>query len=88
MPPPGMQLKLTQGYSLPGIWLPSERMIVDIEQPASIHVGDHHRVNRGTPSIANYDDQVDLWRTIQYHPMLWDMLQVQEAAKAHLVLTP
>jgi penicillin amidase len=37
---------------------------------------------------ANYDNQIDMWRSIQYHPMLWTQQQVEEASKDHLVLSP
>ncbi len=68
-------------------WLPSERMIVDLSNlPASLST--NTTGESGHAFHANYDDQIDLWRTIQYHPMLWDEQQVQSAAKAHLVLTP
>jgi penicillin amidase len=69
------------------ITLPSERMIVDMSDlPASqsvITTGESgHAFN------ANYGDQIDLWRTIQYHPMLWGQQLVESTAQAHLVLSP
>jgi hypothetical protein len=30
----------------------------------------------------------DLWRTIQYHPMLWEQEQVKSEAENHLQLIP
>jgi hypothetical protein len=30
----------------------------------------------------------DLWRTIQYRPMLWTRAAVESAAESHLTLTP
>jgi penicillin amidase len=67
--------------------LPSERLIVDLSNlTASLSV-----ITTGESGHAfqsNYTDQANLWRTIQYHPMLWDQQQVEGAAKAHLVLTP
>jgi penicillin amidase len=62
-------------------------MIVDLSNlPVSLAVNttgeSGHAFNR------HYDDQVDLWRTIQYHPMLWDREQVEGAANEHLVLKP
>jgi penicillin G amidase len=68
-------------------WLPSERMIVDMSN-LSVSLSVNTTGESGHAFHANYDDQVDLWRTIQYHPMLWDKQQVESAAKAHLVLTP
>ena len=75
----------TKAYQV--AWLPSERMIVDMSNlPASLSI--NTTGESGHAFHPNYDDQIDLWRTIQYHPMLWDEQQVQDAAKAHLVLTP
>jgi penicillin amidase len=67
--------------------LPSERLIVDMSNLSAsqsvITTGESgHAFN------PNYADQADLWRTIQYHPMLWVEQQVLDAAKDHLVLTP
>jgi penicillin amidase len=68
-------------------WLPSERMVVDLSNlPVSLAV--NTTGESGHAFHRNYDDQIDLWRTTQYHPMLWDRQQVEEAAKAHMTLTP
>jgi penicillin amidase len=68
-------------------WLPSERMIVDLSNlPASLSL--NTTGESGHAFHPHYDDQIDLWRTIQYHPMLWDQVQVESAAKDHQVLTP
>jgi penicillin amidase len=68
-------------------WLPSERMIVDLSNlPVSLSV-----ITTGESGHAfnhNYDDQIDLWRNIQYHTMLWEQQQIQDGSKAHLILTP
>ncbi len=67
--------------------LPSERLIVDLSDlPASqsvITTGES-----GHAFHANYVDQAELWRDIQYHPMLWGRQLVESTAKEHLVLTP
>jgi penicillin amidase len=69
------------------LWLPSERMIVDMSNlPVSLSI--NTTGESGHAFHTHYDDQIDLYRTIQYHPMLWDQQQVEGAAKAHLVLTP
>lgn len=69
------------------ISLPSERLIVDISDlPASLSV--ITTGESGHAFHANYADQANLWRNIQYHPMLWGKQQVESAAKTHLVLTP
>ncbi|OGO64867.1 MAG: peptidase S45 [Chloroflexi bacterium RBG_19FT_COMBO_50_10] len=68
-------------------WLPSERMIVDLSNlPVSLSV--NTTGESGHAFHRNYNDQVDLWRMVQYHPMLWDQQQVESAAKDHLVLSP
>jgi len=67
--------------------LPSERLIVDLSDlPASLSV--ITTGESGHTFHANYTDQADLWRTIQYHPMLWGKQQIESTAKQHLVLTP
>jgi penicillin amidase len=67
--------------------LPSERLIVDLSDlPASQSV-----ITTGESGHAyhpNYVDQADLWRNIQYHPMLWGRQLVETTAKQHLVLAP
>jgi penicillin G amidase len=75
----------TKAYQV--AWLPSERMIVDMSN-LSASLSTNTTGESGHAFHPNYDDQIDLWRTIQYHPMLWDEQQVQSEAKAHLVLTP
>jgi penicillin G amidase len=68
-------------------WLPSERMIVDLSNlPVSVSL--NTTGESGHAFHPNYDNQIDLWRTIQYHPMLWGREQVESAASDHLVLTP
>ncbi len=75
----------TKAYQV--AWLPSERMIVDMSNlPASLST--NTTGESGHTFHPNYDNQIDMWRTIQYHPMLWDEQQVQAASKDHLVLTP
>jgi penicillin amidase len=69
------------------VWLPSERLIVDLSDLSAsqsvITTGESgHTFHR------NYADQSDLWRNIQYHPMLWDQSQVESNAKDHLLFTP
>ncbi len=67
--------------------LPSMRLIVDMSDlPASLSV--ITTGESGHAYQANYIDQADRWRTIQYHPMLWGKQLVESTAKQHLVLTP
>ncbi|MCB9453779.1 MAG: penicillin acylase family protein [Anaerolineaceae bacterium] len=67
--------------------LPSMRMIVDLSdltQSLSIHTTGQS----GHPYSEHYGDFIDLWRNIQYHPMLWSREQVQAAGAQTLVLKP
>jgi penicillin amidase len=77
--------KLTNGYSVD--WLPSMRMIVDLGNlNNSLTV--HTTGESGHAYNPHYIDMADMWRNIQYYPMLWDEQAVTAAAKAHLVLQP
>ncbi len=67
--------------------LPSMRMIVDLSS-LSNSVTVHTTGESGHAYHPNYANMVDLWRNIQYHPMLWDMTQIQPASGGHLVLKP
>jgi penicillin amidase len=67
--------------------VPSMRMIVDLgklENSQTIHTTGQS----GHAFHPNYIDMADLWRTIQYHPMLWTPEQAQSQAKHHLTLFP
>jgi len=67
--------------------IPSERMIVDLgnlDNSLSIHPTGQS----GHAYHPHYIDMADLWRTTQYHPMLWSTTQVQSAADTHLKLVP
>ncbi len=79
------------GYSLNEPYgvttVPSIRHIIDFEyfeQSLAMHTTGQsgHAYNR------HYDDMIDPWRNIQYHPMLWTRGQVESAAEAHLTLVP
>jgi penicillin amidase len=67
--------------------LPSMRMIVDLadlSQSRSIHTTGES----GHAFDPHYTDMVDLWRTIQYHPMLWTREQIEAAAVDRLTMQP
>jgi len=74
-----------EDYSLRG--LPSQRMIVDLSDLSkSLSV-----ITTGQSGHAfhpHYIDMADLWRNVQYHPMLWTEEQVRVDGEAHLTLTP
>ncbi|NIS82632.1 MAG: penicillin acylase family protein [Anaerolineales bacterium] len=67
--------------------LPSFRMIVDLSDLNS-SLSIHTTGQSGHPFHPHYDDMIDLWRDIEYHPMLWARQDVVAAAEAHLTLTP
>jgi penicillin amidase len=56
----------------------------DLESALTIHTTGQS----GHAFHRHYDDLIDRWRFIQYHPMLWDPEDVEAQAEAHLVLTP
>jgi penicillin amidase len=67
--------------------LPSMRMIVDVggwENSRTIHTTGQS----GHPFSPHYDNMIDRWRSIQYHPMLFARDQVDAAAALTLVLMP
>lgn len=64
--------------------VPSMRMILDFsnfDNSLSIHTTGQS----GNPASPHYDDMIDLWRLIEYRPMLWSREQVN-AQKAHQLL--
>lgn len=67
--------------------LPSMRMIVDLSD-LSRSVSIHTTGQSGHAYHKHYVDMTDLWRTIQYHPMLWDRSQVETSAEGLLRLVP
>jgi penicillin amidase len=67
--------------------VPSQRQIVDLEYfERSLTM--HTTGQSGHPFHRHYDDMIDPWRNIQYHPMLWTRGQVEGDAEAQLTLTP
>ncbi len=68
-------------------WLPSMRMIVDLSD-LSNSLTIHTTGQSGHAYHPNYIDMADLWRNIQYHPMLWTPQQIQDQSEFLLKLTP
>ena len=66
---------------------PSYRQIVDLGD-FSNSLSVHTTGQSGHPFQPHYDDMIDMWRNLQYHPMLWTRSQVEAAAETHLQLTP
>jgi len=48
----------------------------------------HTTGQSGHPGHRHYDDLIDPWRFIQYHPTLWDKSDVEKSSKNRLVLKP
>ena len=75
----------TAPYEL--ISLPSKRMIVDFSNLAN-SLAVHTTGQSGHAYSSHYIDMADLWRNIQYHPMLWERSQIETAAEGYLRLVP
>ncbi|MEE9616970.1 MAG: penicillin acylase family protein [Anaerolineae bacterium] len=67
--------------------VPSQRQIVDLED-FTRSVSMHTTGQSGHPYHRHYDDMIDPWRNIEYHPMLWKRADVEVDAEGVLVLTP
>jgi penicillin amidase len=66
---------------------PSERYIADLaDWTRSLSV--HTTGQSGHPYSTHYDDMIDRWRNIQYHPMLWSRADAEKNAEGTLVLQP
>lgn len=48
----------------------------------------HTTGQSGHPGHRHYDDFIDRWRFIQYHPTLWEKIDVEKSAKNRLTLKP
>ncbi len=69
------------------VWLPSMRMIVDLQDfTRSITINTTGQ--SGHPYHKHYDDQMEDWAAIRYHPMFWDRTQLEAQAEATLTLLP
>ncbi len=66
---------------------PSYRQIIDLGDFGR-SVSMHTTGQSGHAFHPHYDDMIDPWRNVQYHPMLWTRSQVESAAESHLVLRP
>ena len=67
--------------------VPSYRQIVDLDALAN-SVSMHTTGQSGHPYHSHYDDMIDPWRNIEYHPMLWEEADVEADAEGVLVLRP
>ncbi len=67
--------------------VPSYRQIVDIGD-WSRSLSMHTTGQSGHPFHRHYDDMIDPWRNIRYHPMLWNRAEVEASAEGILRLVP
>jgi len=67
--------------------LVSQRQIVDVGD-FSRSLSMHTTGQSGHAFHRHYDDMIDPWRNIQYHPMLWERADVEADAEGVLVLQP
>jgi penicillin amidase len=65
-------------------WVPSMRMIVDLSNFDASQTM-HTTGQSGHAFSAHYNDMIESWRTIRYHPMLWSKA---DQGGDHLVLRP
>ncbi|MDF5729957.1 MAG: penicillin acylase family protein [Rhizonema sp. PD38] len=67
--------------------LPSMRMVVDLNNLQNslsiLTTGES-----GHAFHPHYDDMIESWRSIQYHPMLWERSAVKVSTSTHLTLIP
>src|SRR5660397_146575 len=54
----------------PVVALPSQRMVVDLSDLSASRSG-HTTGQSGHAFHEHYDDMIDLWLGVRYHPMLW-----------------
>jgi penicillin amidase len=67
--------------------VPSYRQIVDLgDLTRSLSM--HTTGQSGHPFHRHYDDMIDPWRNIDYHPMLWARADMEADAEGILVLRP
>jgi penicillin amidase len=67
--------------------VPSYRQIIDLDDlPRSVSM--HTTGQSGHPYHPHYDDMIDPWRDIEYHPQLWERADVEADAEGVLVLKP
>lgn len=75
----------SEGYEL--VSVPSMRMIVDLSDLGS-SLGITTTGESGHAYHPHYIDMADLWRSIQYHDLLWTRQQIEAEATSLLLLTP
>jgi penicillin amidase len=67
--------------------LPSYRQVIDLSD-LTRSVSMHTTGQSGHPFHEHYDDMIDPWRNGDYHAMLWDRADVEQAGEHVLHLSP
>jgi penicillin amidase len=67
--------------------VPSYRQIISLADFTD-SLAMHTTGQSGHPYHRHYNDMIDPWRNIEYHPMLWERADVEADAEGVLVLTP
>ena len=81
----GYSPKAGERYTVAGV--PSERYIADLaDWTRSLSM--HTTGQSGQPYNKHYDDMIDPWRNIQYHPMWWVRADVEKNTEGVLTLRP
>jgi penicillin amidase len=63
------------------------RQIIDLGD-LSNSLMTHSTGQSGHPTHRHYDDFIEEWRNVEYHPTLWERLDVERNSKQKLVLNP
>lgn len=76
----------SRGFEVTGSSV-SERVVYDLSDwTKSLSV--HTTGQSGHPFSPHYDDMIDMWRHVEFKPMLWSREQVEAAAVSTLTLLP
>lgn len=67
--------------------VPSMRQIIDLGDLSNSLVV-HTTGQSGHAGHRHYDDMIDSWRFIEYHPTLWSRPEVEASSREHLSLLP
>jgi penicillin amidase len=70
-----------------GLAIPSYRQIVDLSDLGN-SVCVHTTGQSGQPGSRHFADMIDLWRRVEYHPMLFDREAILAQSEGTLTLKP
>ncbi len=65
----------------------SQRLIVDLSNLDN-SLSTHTVGQSGLPFNKHYDDMIALWQGVQYHPLLWSRIVVEQNQEGLLILQP